>query len=189
MKSTYFSAPPALLGLLFLLLTSCSSSAPAGKAPGAAAPLPESLELYMSRATLSGTKFEHFKLLGQKLFVECGDIQGGRQSTGSQEVLKLDPAVSQQIGLSASSVFEVIDKHPFKFETPGSNKNLFDPGQFTLSLETKDKQHKLESSFDSAISGDFQAERRIKKTAELLRGAAQEKLCGNKIFFGLGTRS
>ncbi len=183
-----------ILSTLSLSIGSCSSSDSTKlqgeklAADSKAALLDNELELFMSRATLSGTKFEHFKLLGQKLFVECGDIKAGKQTTNSQDVLKIEPATAQEIALSAGSVFEVIDQHPFKFENPGSNKNLFDPGQFTLVVASGEKQHKLQSSFDDVTNGDFKAERRIKKTAELLRGAAQDKLCGNKSFFTLGVR-
>jgi hypothetical protein len=149
----------------------------------------ESVELFLSRASLGNAEFEHVKLTKGALFYECGKLQRGRYFPAEQEVVNLRASQERTVVREASAFFESYSEREWSWAPPGMNKDLTDPGEVKLLMRVEGKTVKVETSLDSIADARHRGERGLARVVRTMRGAAGGKLCGNSQFFGLGFTS
>ena len=177
-----------IIGLLTVSVGSgCSmlASSPESQ-PNSTIPAVSAVELYLSRSSFSDTEFEHFKLSGNKLFGECGKIRRGRQIPVDQALTPVSADDSTKITDIAREILTEANTKNLSLAKPGANRHMADPGQFTLTLSTGSDLKRIETSLDEVSNANFSDTKKLKKLTETLRGVGSNKLCGNKVFFGLG---
>jgi len=143
-----------------------------------------SIDLFLSRASLFGTEFEQFSLAGDKLFFECGSLERGRFIGRHQGVTELSSERLADVASATDAVHRiVVDKSP-TFAEPGTNRSMFDPGQFTLKAELADAAFEVKTSLDTVVNKPSLPEEHLSKLARTLRGATSGA-CATPSFFGL----
>jgi hypothetical protein len=169
--------------LLLSVSAACSSSQPLTPDTVVNLTKIQGIELFMSRAHLSDTEFEQYKLGEGTLFSECGSIRRGRFLPQSHEITRLSAEQLKSLHTLAGS----IQKKPSKnqLEAPGDNSWLADPGQFSLLIESEAGAQKINASLDSISSASTTHERELKAIASEMRQLAGGSPCGNNTFFGL----
>lgn len=178
-KRFFFFCSALLSGCIF------GGSKPAG------APIePESVELYLSRATLVDTDFEQYKLTGSRLFYECGKVQGGRQAPQKQNVIKLDPHELEELYGLATEVAAFANNYELVLDEPGASRNMFDPGQFLLKLEGQTGSLPIRTSLDSVTTDSKTSTTLLKKLgaalrANVLQNIPEQSICGKRKFYDL----
>ena len=171
--------------LLFCVLCSCSSSIDTPKVDQNSI---NTVELFMSRKNLNETEFEHFKLFDNNLFLECGKIHHGRHVIRRQEILAADDSQVASVKGHTAKLVGIFQSADPMFEERGTNKNLFDPGQLSLSVTSSFNPISVDTSLDSVSTPNSAPEKTIRRLAESLRGIASPELCGNKDFYGIGMK-
>lgn len=175
--------------ILFLMAFMCGcSSAGVQVAESPPAPL-NSLEIFMSRATLRDVHFEQFKLSGGRLFAECGKIQGGRYLPIEQNLATLTQDNETLIRDKAKEIHGTLGEKPRVFEEPGSNSTMFSPGKFTLSIDFNGVIREIKTTHTSILRPTSLPAKSSQELAALVRSAAGKTLCGKKDFFELGSDS
>jgi hypothetical protein len=152
-------------------------------------PAPQSIELYLSRANLTETDFEQYRISSGKIFRECGQIRRGRFSPQDQNLENIDSETLARLNEEGSALMGYLSESEPKFDQPGKNASLFDPGQLYLTLRFSDATKEIKTSLDSVTSSNAIAQTRIAKLADLIRHAAKNDPCGNRSFYGLGAKS
>lgn len=124
-------------------LAGCSSSiSDTGSEQAEIRPV-DSLELYISRKSLTKTEFEQFKFADGQIYGECGTIVGGRYYPTLQDIRPSSSDSARAIASASDSVLDMAAAEDFHLDSPGKNTSLFDPGQFLLSLQEMGKQSAL----------------------------------------------
>ena len=161
--------------------TSPKPSASSNESPTAI----NSIELYMSRASLlANPEFEQYKLVGDKLFGECGRIKAGRHYAVDQNVSTLLPEKRTELAALSAEVLDSI-KDEASFRPPGKNAHFADPGKLTIKIKSADESYKLESSLDGIATGSGSDRDRVLHLVEAMRGATTQELCHNPNFYGI----
>lgn len=167
--------------IICFLILGCSKSIEPETPQGAT---PTSIELYISRAALTDTEFEHYKVLSSNMFRECGKVRRGRHITDHQGVNPIDEVKLLELKKLAGEVLnEPQGDHDFL--PSGKNAHFADPGQLLLTLETDEKQFDIKTSLDSISQAASPAEVQVRKLVTALRHASTDPNCGKKPFFGL----
>lgn len=171
-----------VLGGVALGLGGCASS-PAPLPPDAAV---RSLELFLSRASLFGTEFEQYSLADDKLFYECGSIERGRFIGRHQGVVALEPERLAAVTTAAYAVERTVTAGSPTLAEPGTNRSMFDPGQYTLTARLSDGEAALNvrTSLDAVVNKGSAQNERLERLAALIRGGATGA-CAQPTFFGL----
>lgn len=145
----------------------------------------ETLSLYYGRSRMGGAAFEQFKLTGNTLYAECGNISGGRHAAQDQKLVTLSQAEIDELKGKAWSVQRYVAELHAKFDAPGGTSGMFDSGRLTLNLQFADGPVKVDTSFDSIVNGTEGRSAVVASLAAAIRKAAGDKLCGSSSFFGL----
>lgn len=150
-----------------------------------------SLEISYVRSSLIENEFEHFKLQGNLLFVECGTVQRGRYRVESQDVSSLPEESLARLRERAYPLsLALASGSPPAVDEPGSGSSFFDPGRLTITLNVSGKASEMKTSVDAISSPTSQAALLGKKMVETMRAEARahsrlKSLCGNSEFYGL----
>jgi len=148
----------------------------------------ETIELFMSRSTLTETEFEQYKLSGSRLYHECGEIRRGRFVAEEQEVTSVEAAALGHVKRASAELRQMMAAKQWLLDEPGRSTDLIDPGQLYLTLTFTGEPIKVKTSLDSISAAGKSAERKIKEIAELLRAQGGVR-CGNRSFYGIGTKT
>lgn len=172
------------------LLIGCSSTDPHPTITTLEANSSRSIELYLSRASVSKSEFEQFKVTNEHIYVECGKIAGGRQSAQYQELSPLSQVDQNEIHDLTSTIVDFSNSHTLHLDQAGNSDIFYDPGQFILKLEGPSNKILIKTSLDSIASASKTSEDNLKKLAIKLRESAKKasnsgNLCGNNKFFDL----
>ena len=168
------------LTLAVFFLTACSSAT--APTPTEAGPAIGRIELFMSRASLVQVDFEQFVLRGSTLFHECGRVNQGRQFPAAHGVVTLDNATISELSTLATDA----RAGEQKLAPAGNNKNLADPGVFTLALELDGARRTVRTNVDAVANAETAESRRLRALAVALRRASGGKLCDYQSFYGVG---
>lgn len=149
----------------------------------------KSIDLYLSRASLTRTEFEQFKVSNNRLFIECGKVNGGKQAAEYQKFIDLDSSDLEEIKALSDTVVEFSRTHELMLDKPGSGSSMFDAGQFLLKIQLKDGTNELNTSLNSVTSGSKTALKNLLSLAQKIREIALEEsdemLCTNRRFYEL----
>jgi hypothetical protein len=165
-----------------LLLAGCAAKAPI--------PLPalDDIEVVISHDALQVTEFEQFRLNGNRLFAECGVLNGGRFSPETQNMYRLSEDDAQRIRTALTAAWDSAPLTTAKLSPPGSGGGMFDPGSFGLTIRNSSGETRVNSSLDEIANSVGGVEERLRIFLVALRRTATEKgfgLCGNTVFFGI----
>lgn len=156
------------------------------------ATLPSSIELYFSRASLTDVEFEQYKVTDSLVFRECGKIQRGRYLAETQDIVPLDEDLKQKLSEISAKILAENKTREFELDAPGKNSHFADPGQFYLTLanteDSSSEKEVLKTAFSSISSPSNKLESALRTLAIALRKSAGSAPCGNRDFYGLGTR-
>jgi hypothetical protein len=170
--------------LLIVLGTAVVLGCSATSTPPAPVGSVRSLELFLSRASLFGAEFEQFSLAGDKLFFECGSLERGRFIGRHQGVTELTPERLAELTSATYAVHRIVAEKSPTFADPGTNRSMFDPGQFTLKAELADGALEVKTSLDTVVNRPALPEEKLSNLARTLRGATSGG-CATASFFGL----
>ncbi len=177
-----------LLGAL-ALLQCCTffgePDAPPPLSPTTTPPALNSIEIFLSRSELRKTDFEHFKIEGSSLFIECGEIHRGRNSPREQSLTHIETASAEAIAHSTWELASEISKQHPQFDEPGKNSDLADPGQLFVNIDFEGTALKVETSLDSISPATSTATALLLTLTEQTRSAAGGTLCGLEQFYGV----
>lgn len=149
-----------------------------------------SYELYIARASLTGTEYEQYKLLPMGIYQECGLIRRGRSVVGQQGILTLPQSARAEMATLISALSErMLSNPPEHMPTPGTNADMFDPGKFLLTGYADGKPLSIKTSFDAVVNGSSELEQAMARLAETARGVSETPPCKNIEFFGLQRRT
>ena len=167
----------ALLALA-AILGGCGSS----QAPRQVADSLQSLSLSMqlSRVSLFSSDFEQYRLSGNSLYYECGYFARATFKPREQKVLVISSDALNDLAEKAQALADSLPTHG-KWDDPGKNDSVADPGQANLLIEFGRNRSELKTSLD-AITNDDSAQAR--NLVRALRQSAGYP-CGNQKFFGL----
>jgi len=172
--------------LMAFLTTLPSCSIFGGSSRARSIPI-DSLEVAMSRASLVDTEFEHYKFSSGKLFKECGKVRRGRYMAENHALLPLRNANGGPLNRQANDFLSVYQERKWRWDAPGTNRSLADPGVLKMSLQLGGRKVEVETSLDSISDPKSRAERSLRGLVLSLRGIAGGELCGNREFYGLGS--
>jgi hypothetical protein len=175
------------LGTLSTTLSGCFfSESPLSNPPA----VNVSYELYMARASLTGTEYEQYKLLPMGLYHECGLIRRGRSVVTQQGILTLPQSARSEMATLISGLSErVLSNPPDHMPAPGNNADMFDPGKYLLTGFVDGKPLSIKTSFDAVVNGGSEMEQVMARLAETARGVSETPPCKNIEFFGLQRRA
>ena len=150
-----------------------------------------SIDLYVSRASFQNASFEQFKVANDRLFAECGRIAGGRQFAQYQGIAKLSEDDVNVLRSAAFQLAQFEKQHTLNLDQPGQSDSMFDPGQYILTLESKDGKSQIKTTLDSVTVPNKSSTKLLYELADRIRLVAMERapsatLCGNRSFFDLG---
>jgi hypothetical protein len=143
-----------------------------------------SLELFVQRSSVTTSEFEQFKVVGERLFYECGTVSRGRFVPDTQQFVSFPETMVEQYQTRLSRVVALLGPDQV-FDAPGKAAHMADPGIFSLHVEIAENQHEVRTAFDSVVSPDTRVERELHALARILRAAAGGEICGNRHFYGL----
>ena len=146
----------------------------------------DSLDLYVSRASLGRVEFEQYKLAGRVFFHECGEIKNGRHFAREQEAETLAEENRTAVLQAAWKVRRDLEENSRDFDPPGENASPFDPGKFLLRFEAGGGQSEVKTSLDSITLPDDPNHQQLSELALAIRRSAGQAPCGNRQFYGLG---
>lgn len=173
------------LVISILLITSCSATVEE-EAPIEEKDSFRSIELFLSRASLGDSEFEHYKLVGKNLFRECGKMPRGKPVVTFQ---RFEPITVDSMTLARRRVLDLLvflESGEVNWEKPGNTRSLVDPGKAKLTIDATDGMTIIDTSLDSLVDPRTKHARYLKKVTEAFRAAAGSEMCGNKHFYGLG---
>ena len=149
----------------------------------------DSVDLYVSRASLTRTEFEQYKITKQKFYYECGKINGSMPKPEVQNVKNLSLNDYSQISKLASDIVNFQNRHELNLDKEGKSTSMFDAGQFILTISAGAKPVEIKTSLDSITSATKTSENYLKLIAKKIREIALinsgSSLCGNRKFYEL----
>lgn len=177
----------ASLAALLASAAGCGDAAPPApenaEAPKAAV---SGFELFLSRTSFSDTEFEHYKLSGENLFVECGTQRHGRMVPRQQTLKKASPQAAELMNSAAAEILSRLRSQKPSLESPGTNRSPADPGEFLLTFDSAEGSKSIRTSLDAAANDKVGFGRDLASFAELVRGSSNA--CGTQSFYGLGRK-
>ncbi|GEM_PF-6437542 len=169
------------LGLV-LLLVSCSSTTP--PLPETPKPKYQHVSLFLRKGTLTGSFFEQYTLQGEKLFTECGEMQGEKKVVLEDELVNVDKEKLDTI----SPLITQLAITNAKLEPKGSGRGFFDSGIAQIIITDDQKSRDITTSTNSVQGQHSGIEGAINDLIEKTRGLSPTVMCGNKNFFGFRKR-
>ena len=156
----------------------------------AAEPMPpefkiNTLELYLSRASLSGADFEQYKIIDDDLFFECGVVKRGRHQAKDESFTKLSAASMADFPALVWKLAQADEELEHPFEEPGQSRDMFDPGQVLLSAELPNRKLTIKTSVDGVIDPMNRGQIALFELIALMRGLPETPPCGLAQFYGL----
>jgi len=150
----------------------------------------DTLDLYLSRASLLQTDYEQYKISPPYLIMECGVVRKGRHTAAQQKTVSLDDEAGQRLLEPVYELAALLQKESHQFAEPGKNSGMADPGQLFLDLRTKDGANlSIRSSVDWVGAPRSSYERKLLDAVRRLRGAAGQPPCGMADFSGIGAEA
>jgi len=152
----------------------------------------KSLEVYLSRASLSGVDFEQYKISGETLFFECGILKRGHHQVKGELVEKLKARQRQELASKTWGLSQSLTGLKEPFEKPGQSRNMFDPGRISVLAELPNRKIEIESSLDSIASPQNRAQTATLRLVGFVRGLVSNEPCGLRDFYDIpkyGTHS
>ncbi len=168
------------VGGALALLSGCAPATP----PAPPSPPLKSLDLFMTRSSLTSTEFEQYSLSEDSLFGECGVVERGKFIAQTQKVAALSPEMSAALAEASCAVLRSIEGRKLSFDPPGTKPSPLDPGAFALKTGCGDTPVEVKTSFDTVVNGETKQTEALGKLTRLVRLAAVEG-CGGRTFFGL----
>lgn len=164
-----------------LFFSACATQTP----PATESESFEFLELYLSRGSLSTTEFEQYKISPGGIFIECGELKGGRAIPTSQEFKRYEEGTFSEIRKRAHEALTYLNTHTNSFEPPGKTSSLFDPGQFLLTISFGKEKKEVRTSVN-AVSQELDVPTSmIKKLTQAVRKTVNADVCGKASFYGI----
>lgn len=136
---------------------------------------------------MSAAEFEQYKVSPGGVFAECGAFSRGRTHPEHQSFAPATPEKKRELEVAAWDVYDYISEHPQSFDAPGRSDGMFDPGQFTLVVDSGEKRIEVKTSVNAIANSSAPAERKILRLATLIRGSSPGSSCGRHDFYGIGT--
>lgn len=167
-----------------ILLMTCviffSCGSPPAPKPEVPKPKYQHVSLFLRKGALTGSFFEQYTLQGDKLFTECGEMQGERKvvledqlvTVTTEKLEGLLPIVGQ---LSITNA---------KLEPRGSGTGFFDTGVVQIIITDDEKSRDITTSANSVLDQQSGIRGAINDVVEKMRGMSPTVMCGNKNFFG-----
>ena len=178
-----------LLTILLLIPTACSTTQSVFNASiFSTTPEAQNIRLFLSRAHMTGTDYEHYQLSDNTLLFECGTILNNRfRVQESQEVL-IDNTLSSTLLNEADIISsQYLGDISIKEELPkpGTNKHLADPGKLELKIWNSESETQIKTSLDGASKGRKNFIKAIRELGrDLRKSTGKESLCQNASFYG-----
>jgi hypothetical protein len=144
-----------------------------------------SIEVLLSRASLTDVDFEHFSVAQGHLFKECGKIKRSVFYPLAQQLQVLPPQYRKSITERSERLLESLATASPSWQPAGKNRSLTDPGIARVTFRTARSSSTIETSLDAVRNGSQGHEKLLKRVVTMTRGAAGE-MCGNKVFYGIG---
>ena len=144
----------------------------------------ESLDLFMSRSSLTETEFEQYSISGDSLFSECGLVERGRFVAKVQNVTTIAPDTASELVAATFAVHQLVKEKRPSFDPPGTKASPFDPGTYALKSSCGGEPLDIKTSFDAVVNGETKPTAALGKLTKTLRLAAANG-CGGRNFFGL----
>lgn len=142
----------------------------------------EALQIYAARASFSSKDFEQYSLVGDDLYVECGEIFQGENANAEQHYFSIEKEerelLETQIAYLRSAALTSLPE-------PGNVSSMFDEGQFVLAARQKSPL-KIETTFDAITNRNTKAGRSLYELYSVLRSIPDNPPCGRKSFYGVG---
>lgn len=149
-------------------------------------PKMEFLELTMSRASLSSTEFEHFRIKDNLLYLECGKVNRSVFKPEDERISRFEKTQLYKTRQIASDFVAQVIKDQPTWKPPGRSNSLSDPGKLEMSVSSEGESVKVTTSLDSISDPHNYAERGLNRLVRAVRLLAGKKVCGNSEFYGLG---
>ena len=131
----------------------------------------EGFELYLSRASLKGADFEHYRVSQNAAYCECGALTRGRAIPSEQKIFNPTAAYNNALQSSGSALSSyILEKNP-KFDPPGDTRSPFNPGEVRLTIDLKDKHIEVLTTLDSLAPPSSKATSLLREFVEYARGA------------------
>ena len=174
--------PKQIVCAVVPLLASCSLL---GESDQATTHRMKSVEITLSRASLVGVDYEHYKIARGKLFKECGKVNKGNFIPDEQAFVSLNPDIHAPLLDVSHSFMARAHGQEIAWDKPGKNDDLTDPGITRVVLEAEEGTVTVDTALDSVSNPGSRAERSLNNLIRIVRSAAGT-MCGNKVFYGVG---
>lgn len=165
-----------------IILTSCSSESP--PIPEAPKPKHQHVSLFLRKGALTGSFFEQYTLQGDKLFTECGEMQGERKVVLEDELATVSP---DKLAELLPIIYQLSITNA-KLEPRGSGSGFFDTGVVQIIITDDEKSRDITTSANSVQDQQSGIRGAINDVVEKMRGLSPSVMCGNKNFFGFRRR-
>ena len=151
-------------------------------------PSSQNIRLFLSRAHLNGTDYEHYQLSENTLLYECGNILNNRFRVQESQEKALDETLSSTLLNEADLISsQYTDDASIKEELPkpGTNKHLADPGKLELKIWNNESATQIKTSLDGISEGRKSFTKAIRELGrDLRKTTGKESLCSNASFYG-----
>lgn len=165
-----------------ILFVSCSS--PPSPSPEVPKPKYQHVSLFLRKGTLTGSFFEQYTLQGEKLFSECGEMQGEKKVVLEDELVSVDKEKLEAI----TPLITQLSITNAKLEPKGSGRGFLDSGIAQIIITDDQKSRDITTSTNSIQGQQSGIEGAINDLIENIRGLSPTIMCGNKNFFGFRKR-
>ena len=148
------------------------------------------LEIYLARGALDRSEFEHYKLFGKDLYIECGEVKRGRHKVVFQTLLPVPPGQQTELDAESYRVYRVAESGGLSLAAPGKAQGFADPGHVLITVGFDGKEKDLKTSLDSLVNQEGAHASELGRFASFIRSFARRALggaplCGNGTFYGL----
>jgi hypothetical protein len=167
--------------LPLLILAGCASESPAPQSLSG----PLSLSVYIAKSTLLRTpEFEQHVIKGDKVFSECGVIQGGKVQAREQKVSGVPENQLNKIKKSVAEIQHAEQIGELKFKPLSTESGFFDEGRTIITINSDNFALSIKTTLN-AISSPFTPQEQ--SASELVRKVrkASATTCGTVKFFGV----
>jgi hypothetical protein len=130
--------------------------------------------------------FEQYKLLGNRMYQECGVIRRGRPVPVHQQLFDISESEHEELMERTWEVLTLAHAGEAQFAAPGTSDTMFDPGKLLVSISGNGNTMKISTNLDSIIEATNSSEEAVQELARLIRALTKPAACGNPSFYGLG---
>ena len=164
-----------------------------------------SLDLYIARSSLMSGDFEQFKLVGNQLFFECGQVQRATPRAAIQKLIVVDDSSASIIRERAVKLMTALSEKKEVLPAPGKLQGFSDDGQTFLTLTLGDRKEEIKTSLDCISNADASGpynnfensspvKLRIRRLIVAIREAVMKSspnttLCNGQLFYGIQSKT